>query len=364
MQIKNIISALTEWAPPAYQENYDNCGLITGNVNWLCTGMMCTLDATEEVIQDAVEKKCNLLIAHHPIVFRGLKSLAGTGYVERAIVKAIKNDIAIYAIHTNLDNVLHGVNAAISDKLHLEQSKILLPKTGLLCKLFTYAPVAESNKIKEALFNAGAGKIGLYEECSFSVNGNGSFKPLDGANPTIGNVGQREELTETKIEVIFPVQLQSTVLKALFAAHPYETVAYEIVRLENTYEEIGSGLIGVLPQEVPENDFLQLVKEVFGVSILKHTALLNKNVKRVAVCGGSGSFLTQRAIAAGADVFITSDVKYHEFFDADNRILLVDIGHWESEQYTIELIATFLQQNFPTFAVLKTGVYTNPVRYK
>lgn len=364
MIIQNIISKLVEWAPLAYQENYDNAGLITGNASNDCTGVMCTLDATEEVVQEAIDTKCNLLVAHHPILFKGLKSLSSSGYVERAIVKAIKNDIAIYAIHTNLDNVLHGVNAAIASKLNLQQLKILSPKDGLLCKLFTYAPVAEADTIRNALFNAGAGKIGLYQECSFTVNGTGSFKPMEGANPFIGSINQREELAETKIEVIFPAPLHAAILKALFAAHPYETVAYEIIRLENTYEEVGSGLIGTLEQEIPEDDFLGLVKDVFNVSHLRHTAFLNKNVKRVAVCGGSGSFLTKKAIAAGADVFLTADIKYHEFFDADDRVLLVDIGHWESEQFTIDLIATFLKQNFPTFAILKTGVYTNPVRYK
>ena len=364
MIIQNIISTLTQWAPPSYQESYDNTGLITGSADWDCTGVMCTLDATEQVVQEAIDTKCNLLVAHHPIVFKGLKSLSGSGYVERAIVKAIKNDIAIYAIHTNLDNVLHGVNAAIAGKLNLQQPKILLPKDGLLCKLFTYAPVAEADKIKNALFDAGAGKIGLYHECSFAVNGTGSFKPTEGTRPFIGTINQREELAETKIEVIFSAHLHSVILKALFAAHPYETVAYEIVRLENTYDEVGSGLIGTLEQAMPENEFLALIKDAFHVPYVRHTPLLDKNVKRVAVCGGSGSFLTKKAIGAGADVFLTADLKYHEFFEADNRVLLVDIGHWESEQFTIDLIAIFLQQNFPTFAILKTGVYTNPVRYK
>ncbi len=363
MLLQDIIFLLSEWAPPSYQENYDNSRLITGNGKWECTGIMCALDATEEVIQDTIDKTCNLLVVHHPILFKGLKSLSGSGYVERAIIKAIKNDIAIYAIHTNLDNVLHGVNAAIARKLHLLQLQVLWPKDGLLCKLYTYVPVAESDKIRTALFYAGAGKIGRYQECSFTATGIGSFKPMAGSNPFIGSIGHREELAETKIEVIFPAHLQQKILIALFAAHPYETVAYEIIKLQNTYEEVGSGLIGTLEKEIPEDEFLEKVKAAFGLSVLRHTPLLGKNINRVALCGGSGSFLSQKAINSGADVFITADIKYHEFFDADNRILLVDIGHWESEQFTIDLIATFLQQNFPTFAVLKTGVYTNPVRY-
>lgn len=364
MIVQEILSRLNEWAPVTYQESYDNSGLITGNAIWECTGVMCSLDATVEVVQEAIDANCNLLVAHHPILFKGLKNLSGSGYVERALIKAIKNDVAIYAIHTNLDNVLTGVNAAFANKLNLQQLQVLSPKKGLLCKLFTYAPIDEAGKIKNALFDAGAGKIGLYQECSFTVDGTGSFMPMPGANPVIGSIDHREELAEAKIEVIFPAYLQSKVLTALNAAHPYETVAYEIVRLENTYQEVGSGLIGTLVQEMPEENFLDWVKEVFGLACLRHTPLLGKNIHRIAICGGSGSFLTREALAAGADVFITSDVKYHEFFDADGRILLVDIGHWESEQFTTDLIAAFIQQNFPTFAVLKTGVCTNPVRYR
>lgn len=363
MLIKNIVQKLAAWAPPVYQESYDNAGLITGSASWDCTGILCSLDATEAVIQDAIDTGCNMVVAHHPIVFKGLKTLTGSNYVERTIIKAIKNDIAIYAIHTNLDNVLHGVNKAIAEKLSLEQCVILQTKEGLLCKLFTYAPVNDAKAVRNALFAAGAGTIGLYEECSFNINGTGTFKPIAGANPAIGSVGNREVLEEVKIEVIFPAYLQQAVLSALFAAHPYETVAYEVIKLENTHQEVGSGLIGNLPEATDEANFLQKIKAAFGAGVVKHTPLLNKKVKRVALCGGSGSFLTRRAIAAGADVYLTADVKYHEFFDADGRIVIADIGHWESEQYTIDLLANFLHQNFPTFAVLKTGVYTNPVHY-
>jgi dinuclear metal center YbgI/SA1388 family protein len=363
MQIKAIIQKLVNWAPAQLQESYDNAGLITGQSIWECTGVLCTLDATEEVVQDAIEKGCNLLVAHHPILFKGIKSFSGNSYVERAIIKAIKNDIAIYAIHTNLDNVLTGVNKMIADKLGLQQLAILQPKESTLRKLYTYAPINAVDKVREALFEAGAGKIGLYDECSFNTDGTGTFRPLSGADPFIGNVGTRETLPETKIEVIFPFYLQQQVVSALFKAHPYETVAYEIIKLENTNQEIGSGVIGLLPEPMGEAAFLHIVKKAFGVAVIKHTQLLNRSVQKVALCGGSGSFLTQKAIAAGADIYITSDVKYHEFFDADGKLVLVDIGHWESEQFTTDLLANFLQQNFPTFAVLKTGVHTNPVQY-
>ena len=363
MCINDLIKELEAFAPPVYQESYDNAGLITGNRGWDCTGVLCTLDCTEAVVMDAVAKNANLIVAHHPILFSGIKKLSGNGYVERALIAAIKNDIAIYAIHTNLDNVAKGVNNRIADKLGLEQRRVLVPKPGLICKLYTYAPASHADVVKEALYAAGAGKIGLYEECSFSTTGSGTFKPIAGAAPYIGTVGERETAEETKIEVIFPQYLQARVLKALTAAHPYEMVAYEVIKLENYHQDIGSGLLGVLPIETNEAIFLESIKNAFGTSCIRHTPLRGKPVKTVAICGGAGSFLTRAAIGAGADFYITADVKYHEFFDADGQIVLADIGHWESEQFTTELLAEFLKDKFPTFAVLKTEVNTNPVMY-
>jgi dinuclear metal center YbgI/SA1388 family protein len=361
MLIDHIIKELEVLAPPVYQESYDNAGLITGNKSWECTGIICSLDCIEATVNEAIEKGCNLIVAHHPIVFSGFKKLNGNNYVERTVIAAIKNDIAIYAIHTNLDNVMHGVNNRIADKLGLLEKSILAPKQGIIYKLFTYAPASHAEVVKEALFTAGAGKIGLYEECSFNITGTGTFKPMAGSSPFLGAVGTRETAEEVKIEVIFSHYLQPKILQALFAAHPYETVAYEVIKLENHHQEIGSGMIGHLPDSMEETAFLNLVKNAFGLSVIRHTPLLNRPVKTVAVCGGSGSFLTKTAIAAGADVYITADVKYHEFFDADNRLLLADIGHWESEQFTTDLLAEFLQDKFLTFAVLKTRVNTNPV---
>lgn len=364
MTINEIISILEELAPPTYQEAYDNCGLLTGNCNWQCTGIICTLDTLENVVEDAIKNKANLIVSHHPIVFKGLKSFTGSNYVERTILAAIKNDIAIYAIHTNLDNVLTGVNHYIANKLGLLNQTILLPKKELLCKLDTYVPTTHADVVRNALFAVGAGSIGNYNECSFSTTGVGTFKPGQNTTPYIGqpNCG-RESVNEIKMEMIFPAFLQSTILNALFKNHPYETVAYEIIKLENKYQEVGSGLIGYLPESLNEKDFLKLVKQTFGVTFLKHTALLGKPIRKVALCGGSGSFLTKNAISCGADAYITSDLKYHEFFDVDNKLLLLDIGHWESEQFTIDLLYEYLRKFFPTFAVLKTAVNTNPVRY-
>ncbi|MES2648528.1 MAG: Nif3-like dinuclear metal center hexameric protein [Bacteroidota bacterium] len=366
MTIKQVTECLESWAPLYLQEQYDNAGLISGDDSWNCTGIICCLDATEAVITEAIQKKCNLVIAHHPIIFRALKKFTQRSFVERTIIKAIKNDIAIYAIHTNLDNITGGVNTAMSNRLGLlgESRRILSPKNEQLAKLYTYVPLAESEKVKTALFEAGAGAIGNYRECSFSVTGTGTFKPMEGANPFIGSAGgNREEIPEIKMEFLFSVGQQQKILQSLFAAHPYETVAYEIIKLENTDQTTGSGLIGELPEAINERDFLNFVKHKFQLTSIKHTPLLEKPVKKVALCGGSGSFLIQKAIAEKADVFITSDIKYHDFFEADGKILLLDIGHWESEQFTIELVSNFLQDKIPTFAVLKTEINTNPVHH-
>jgi dinuclear metal center YbgI/SA1388 family protein len=364
--IQSIITTLEAWAPTSYQESYDNAGLITGDKGWTCTGVICSLDATEEVVAEAIAKGCNLVVAHHPIVFAGLKKLSGNGYVQRAIIKAIKHDIAIYAIHTNLDNVADGVNRMIAERLGLkhESLAILAPKTGLLCKLHTYVPLENAEAVREALFEAGAGHIGRYVECSFSTGGVGTFRPLEDTRPAIGTAGgPREQVAEEKVEVILPLHLQQKVLSALFKAHPYETVAYELVALQNAHQEVGSGLIGELPETLSETAFLHQLKERFGLQVVRHTPFRQRPVRMVALCGGAGSFLTKAAIAAGADAYITADVKYHEFFDADGQLLLADIGHFESEQYTIAGICKFLQHKFPTFAVLQTEVNTNPVCY-
>lgn len=363
MKISAIINELEKLAPPSLQESYDNAGLITGNANWECSGAVISLDATEEVILEAAAKKYNLVIAHHPIIFSGLKKITGKNYVERAIIAAIKNDIAVYAIHTNLDNVLNGVNGKIADKLGLINRQVLLPKNNFLRKFFVFVPVANAEQVRNAIFNAGGGHIGNYSECSFNTNGEGTFKAGDGTNPFVGTTGHRHTESEVKIEVIFPAWLQQSIVDVVKATHPYEEVAYDVVSLENEWQNTGSGLVGELPEPVAEKDFLNWINEAFGLQVIRHTALMGKPVKKVAVCGGAGSFLTAAALASGADFYITADVKYHEFFDANSRLVIVDIGHYESEQYTTDLLHEFLQQKFPTFASLKTGVQTNPVQY-
>ena len=363
MKIQQITSFLESVAPLSLQESYDNAGLITGNSQWECTGIITTLDATEAVVLEAIEKKCNLIVAHHPIIFGGLRKITGKNYVEQTIITAIKNDIAIYAIHTNLDNVLHGVNAAIADKLGLVNRKILQPKNETLKKLFTFVPVEFAENVRSAIFNAGGGHISNYSECSFNTAGQGTFKPGEGTNPFTGKRGIRHTEDEIKMEMIFPAWLQQSILSAMIAAHPYEEVAYDIIALDNQNQQVGSGLIGELPQSLTETEFLSLLKEKFNLSVIRHTPLSGKPVKKIALCGGAGSFLIGAAAATGADFYITGDVKYHEFFDANNRLVIADIGHFESEQFTIDLLFDILSQKFPTFAVLKTGVKTNPVQY-
>jgi dinuclear metal center YbgI/SA1388 family protein len=363
MIIQDLVQILESIAPPSLQENYDNAGLITGNLLSNCTGVIISLDATEEVVMEAIAKKCNLIVAHHPIIFGGLKKITGKNYVEKTIIAAIKNDIAIYAIHTNLDNVLQGVNGKIADQLGLINRQILQTKPDTLKKLFSFVPAGHAEKVRSAIFAAGGGQISNYSECSFNAPGSGTFKAGAGTHPFVGEIGKRHTEEEIKIEVIFPAWLQKNVVDAMTAAHPYEEVAFDVIALKNDNPLTGSGLIGELAEAVEEKRFLQDIKTNFNLSVIKHTAFKKKPVKKVALCGGAGSFLIGAAIGAGADVYISSDIKYHEFFDANGKLLIADIGHYESEQFTIDLLFDILREKFPTFAVLKTGVKTNPVHY-
>ena len=363
MKIADVISFLETLAHPSLQEHYDNAGLVVGEGSWECRGIICSLDATEEVINEAIVKNCNLVVAHHPIIFNGLKKINGKNYVEKTVIKAVKNDIAVYAIHTNLDNTVDGVNGKIAKMLGLRNVSILLQKESSLKKIFTFAPLDKVEQVREAIFKAGGGQIGNYSECSFNAQGTGTFKGNEGSNPYVGEMGKQHQEDEIKIEVIFPAWLENNIVSAMRAAHPYEEVAYDIITLDNRHPGIGSGIIGELPKPMGETDFLAQVRSMFKLQVIRHTALLNKPVKRIALCGGAGSFLLANALAAGADMYITADMKYHEFFDANGRLVIADIGHYESEQFTIDLLTEILEQKFLNFAVLKTNVQTNPVRY-
>ena len=361
MNIATVTAHLESVSPLHFQESYDNAGLITGDGSAECTGIITCLDATEAIIDEAISTKCNLVVAHHPVIFGGLKKITGRNYVERTVVKAIRNNIAIYAIHTNLDNVIRGVNGRIAAQIGLKNIRILQPREQLLKKLITFAPAAHAEAIRQALFNAGGGKLGKYSECSFNTEGTGTFKPLEGADPYVGEIGKRHEENEMRIEVIFPGHIQQRIIEAMIEAHPYEEVAYDIIALGNFLSDVGSGLVGEI-HPVEETAFLGQVKSAFNLAIIRHTRLTGRKIRKVALCGGAGHFLLPAALSSGADVYITSDIKYHEFFDAEGMLLL-DIGHYESEQFTIDLLYDILTEKFPNFAVRKTAVNTNPVHY-
>ncbi|MCD4747064.1 MAG: Nif3-like dinuclear metal center hexameric protein [Bacteroidales bacterium] len=363
MKIKDITDHLENFAPLMLQESYDNAGLIVGDKNNNLNKILLCLDVTEKILEEAIENQCNLIISHHPLIFKSIKKINGKNQVERILLKAIKKDICIYAIHTNLDNVNDGVNSIICQKLGIKNTKILLRKNGLLRKLITFCPVDNTEQLKNALFEAGAGHIGNYDCCSFSSQGTGSFRPMKNANPYVGNIEKLHHENEIKIETIYPVYKQSEILTALFNTHPYEEVAYDIYPLQNEFDKVGAGMIGELETEINEMEFLNKIKKVFKTGCIRHSELLQKKIKRIAVCGGSGSFLIKDAIANGADMFLTSDIKYHDFFEANNKIVIADIGHYESEYFTKELIYSILIKKFPNFAIFISELNTNSVNY-
>ena len=360
--IKDICKAMETWAPLVWQESYDNAGLMTGYPSNEVSGILVTLDCTEAVIEEAVQRNCNVIIAHHPIIFKGLKSLTGKNYVEKTVIAAIKNNIAIYASHTNLDHAPKGVSYHLAQKLGIS-GKVLAPINDGLKKLSFFVPIENQEQVRNALHEAGAGNIGEYSECSFTVEGEGRFTPSEGSNPTIGKSLQAEQVREVKIEMIFPKYAESQIIEALKKAHPYEEVAYYIHTLDNTWNEVGAGYIGNLSDELSEEEFIPFVKEKLGLIQLRHTPLTHKKIKKVAVCGGAGSFLIKQALAAGADAYITGDIKYHEFFDSENRMLLLDVGHYESEVMIKDAICSYLSNIFCNFAVLKSEIITNPVNF-
>ncbi len=363
VKINEVIQYLEQLAPKAYQENYDNAGLITGHADWRVNGVLTTLDCTEPIVEEAIRRKANLIVAHHPIVFRPLKSLVPNSYVTLTLEKAIKSDIAIYAVHTNLDSVLGGVNRIIADRIGLTNQRILDPRRDTLAKLVTFVPKDHVEQVMQALYRAGAGSIGEYVDCSFRSEGTGTFTPSDRAQPHIGEAGKSETVDETRVEVILPRHLEGRVLAALRSAHPYEEVAHYLTYLENVNQEVGTGMIGDLP--IPEDTYglLRRLKSVFNCAVVRHTQPVKPEVKTIALCGGSGAFLLPRAIQAGADLYISSDFKYHQFFDAEDRLVIADIGHFESEQFTIGWLAEVLSRKFPTFAVNFSETPTNPIRY-
>ena len=363
MQLNEITTYLETIAPLSYQESYDNAGLLVGSPKQEVNQALITLDVTEAVMDEAISTKCDLIIAHHPLIFGGIKKLNGKNEVERCVIKAIQNDIAIYAAHTNLDSVIGGVNSKICEKLGLQNCKVLSPAEGQLKKLVTFIPFEHAEKVQKALFEVGAGHIGNYDSCAYTVPGKGSFRGNEASNPFVGEKGEVHYENELRFETIFPKHLQGKVISALLQAHPYEEVAYDIYPLDNANPQVGIGMIGELAKGMSETKFLKETKKIFGTGAIRHSPLLGKNVKKVAVCGGAGSFLIRQAINAKADVFVTGDLKYHQFFEAEGKIVLADIGHFESEQFTKEVFYELLTKNLSKFAVHLSEINTNPVNY-
>lgn len=363
MKLKQIIEVLEVMAPLAYAEDFDNVGLLVGNSDMETTGILVCHDALENVIDEAIAKNCNLIVCFHPIIFSGIKKITGKNYVERVVIKAIKNDIAIFAVHTALDNHQDGVNKIFCEALELKNTKILIPKQNFIRKLVTYSVPENSEKVRTAMLEAGAGTIGNYDNCSFNSTGFSTYQGNENSNPSVGNKGELTQTDEIKIEVTFEKHLESKILKALFQNHVYEEVAYEIYDLQNSHQNIGLGMTGELENPMSEKDFLHFVKDKMQCEAIRHSAFTGKNIKKVAVLGGSGSFAIKNAIATGADAFLTADLKYHNFYEAENQLLLADIGHFESERYTKNYIVDFLRKKILNFAIILSEENTNPVKY-
>jgi dinuclear metal center YbgI/SA1388 family protein len=363
MQLQDILDFLESRFPLQLQESYDNAGLIYGRRDQKISGAIISLDVTEEIVNEALANNCNLIIAHHPIVFKGLKRLNGNTYVERILERCIQNGIALYAIHTNLDNHLHGVNSKIAQQLGLVNCRILRPMEAQLFKLEVYVPQEDYIALDDAILTAGAGQIGNYRNCHFRTLGTGTFEPNENAQPHIGQAGKRENVQEFKLEYVVEASCMAKVLSAMRQAHPYEEVAYQLLPTQNLHQDRGAGLVGYLPAPIEELDFLIMVKQKFNCGAVRYTKLLHKPIQKVALCGGAGSFLLPDAISSKADIYLSADFKYHEFFDAQEQIIIADIGHYESEQYTSELLAEQLTEKFPNFAVRLTKLNTNPVNY-
>jgi dinuclear metal center YbgI/SA1388 family protein len=363
MKIKEIITVLEEMAPLAYAEDFDNVGLLVGDQEAEATGVLVCHDALENIIDEAITKKCNLVVCFHPILFSGLKKITGKNYVEKAVIKAIKNDIAIYAVHTALDNHQEGVNKIFCDALGLINTKILIPKQNFIRKLVTYTIPENAEEVRNAMFDAGAGMIGNYENCSFNSKGIGTYMGNERSNPQVGERFEFVQGDEIKIEVTFEKHLENKILKALFKSHAYEEIAYEIYDLQNKHQNIGLGMIGELKNPMKEKEFLLFAKEKMQADGIRHSNFIGKEVKKIAVLGGAGSFAIKNAIQAGADVFLTADLKYHQFYEAENQLLLADIGHFESERYTKNYIVEYLRKKILNFAVILSEENSNPVKY-
>ncbi len=364
MLIGHITAALEQYAPFQLQEDFDNCGLIIGSPAHECSGVLVSVDVTTAVVKEAIESGCNLIVAHHPLLFKGIKRLNGLSPVEQAVKLALCHDIAVYACHTCLDNAAEGVSHMMAAKLGLEVVKVLEPKRGTLTALSVCVPAESADELRLALFEAGAGSIGDYDSCSFAVTGMGTFRPLDGAEPYSGKVGSQYIGEEVRLDLVLPSYLQNSVEKALVEVHPYEEPAYQFFPMLNGSRHLGLGAVGNLAHALTPDELVAHVKSVFQSPVARCSAYpADSIIRRVAVCGGAGSSLIPKAIAAGAQAIVTSDTRYHDFVDYANTILIVDIGHHESENCTKDIFYHIITKKFPNFAVRYANADINPINY-
>jgi dinuclear metal center YbgI/SA1388 family protein len=363
MKLKDLCSYLDSAVPLSFQEDYDNSGLQIGLPEKEISSAMITLDITEEVIDEAVSENCDVIISHHPLIFKGIKRISGRTFTERILYEAVKHNIAIYSSHTNLDVFSNGVSRKMAEKLKLQNVKVLAPLKNRLLKLVTYIPESHLEKVREALFKAGAGVIGNYDKCGFTTQGTGSFRGNEKAEPFIGKKGEIHFEKEIRFETVLFSHLKDEVIKALLTVHPYEEVAYDVFTLENINIEVGLGCVGELYEAMHEEDFLKFVSSVFDAKGVRFSKTTGKPVRKIAICGGSGASLLNNAINSGSDAFITADIKYHNYFDAENTILLVDTGHFESEKFSTEILYDLIIKKFPKFAVRFSESNRNPINY-
>ena len=363
VRIKDLMNVLEQFAPFSIQEGYDNSGLQLGSPDKVVSQALICLDVTPSVVEEASARGCDIIISHHPVLFSGIKKLTGQHYTERVIIESIKKDIGILSVHTNIDSVLSGVNHKLAKLLGLQNLQVLDPVKGMLRKMVTFCPLKHVETVRSALFEAGAGHIGNYDSCSYNVEGYGTFRAGAMANPFVGKENELHEEPEVRVETIFPAYLEDKIVNALLTSHPYEEVAYDIYRLDNYFDQVGAGIQGSFESPVDEKDFLELLKEKLNIPCIKHSPFLGKDLQNIALCGGAGGFLLHKVLGSGLDAFITSEIKYNQFMDASGRILLMDAGHYETEQFTKELLADVIQKKITNFAVLISKVNTNPVCY-
>lgn len=380
MKVREITDYLNSIFLPVYQETYDNAGFLVGDPAREVSGVLATTDVTDAVIDEAIALGANLIVSHHPLIFGGLKRLTPDSATPRMVIRLIENGIGVYAAHTNLDNLQQGVNGILARKLGLEGCRILRPVEGVLRKLVTYVPTADADRVRQALFDAGAGGIGAYDCCSYNSDGFGTFRASEGCHPHCGQIGELHREAETRIEVIYEKRLERKLIRALVEAHPYEEPAYDCIPLDNALPTVGAGMVGRLREPMAAADFFAMVKERLGLPVVRISQMgfgnskfiiekqQGKNQKsatensqladhqpqftisKVALCGGSGAFLIGDAKSCGADVYLTADLKYHDFQSAEGRILLADIGHFESEQFAKEIFYDAISKKFSNFA--------------